>query len=355
MRGIASSHSSVRANGPDASRRAVSRAVWGAAIAMLVAAVAVASLPPRDDAGGLLPPAAEQPAARAQSCDRADAASTAAEVAGRIRVDSAAASPAELLCGLQGSVRSGDGQVVPNAPVFLVALGHGVRQRTITGADGRFEFTAAPGRHTLVVPPLARLQGVEQEVELRPEVARVVIALPRLATARIDGCIIDTEGLPVSGTRAVLRAASAPAAAAFVATDRGGCFQAEVPLGDLVLRTSEPIRAEVRGHELAAGTARSLQFVLDIGCYRLAGQVVAEGGAAVAGAHVRLDRSFTAPDGIRCVSTRTLVTDRNGCFAFERLGPGSGSLTVMASGCTTEVVDCAATSSAVVVVHRLAN
>ena len=355
MKVIASSPSSVRENGPDASRRALTRAVWGAATAILVAAVAVASLRPRDDAEGLLPPAAEQAVLRAAGCDRPDAVPAGAEVAGgRIRVDPAA-SPAELLCGLEGNVRTSDGKGVPNAPVFLVARGHAGRQRTITGPDGRFELTAAEGRHTLVVPQFARLQGVEQEVELRPEVTRVEIALPRLATAAIDGRIVDTEGLPVSGTRAVLRTTSAPAAAAFVETDRGGYFRADVPVGDLVLRTSEPIRAEVRGQQLEAGPARSLQFVLDIGCHRLAGQVVAEGGTPVAGAHARLDRSFTAPDGSRCASTRTLVTDQNGNFAFERLGPGSGSLTVMASGCATEVVDCAAASSAVVVVHRLAN
>ena len=358
MKVIASSPSSVRADGPDASRRGATRAVWGSAIAILAVAVAVASS--RDDAEGLRPPAAEQAVAGVPGFDRPGAASMGAEVASdRIRIDSAGAaasavSPTAVLCGLNGGVRTSDGQVVPNSPVFLVARGHAGRQCTITGPDGRFEFAAGAGRHTLVVPPFACLPGVEQEIELRPEVTRVEIALPRLATAQIDGRIVDTEGLPLSGTRAVLRTASAPAAAAFVETDRGGYFQADVPAGDLVLRTSEPIRAEVRGHELTAGTS-SLQFVLDIGCHRVAGQAVAEGGTPAAGAHVQLNRCFTTQDGIRCVSTRTLVTDQNGNFAFERLGPGPGSLTVMASGCATEVVDVAVDSSAVVVVHRIAN
>lgn len=276
------------------------------------------------------------------------------------RVDSAgsvahAAAPAVLTCRLDGRACTSDGRAVPNATVFLVARGNAGRQRAITGPDGRFEFRAAPGPHTLVVPPLARLLGIEQKVEVRPEVTRVEIALPRLATAQVEGRIVDTEGLPLSNTRAVLHTASAPRTADFVETDRGGWFRLlDVPVGDLVLRTSEPIRAEVRGHELTAGQA-SLQFVLDIGNHGLAGQVVDEGGAPAAGAHVRLDRCFTAGNGIRCVSTRTLVTDQNGRFGFERLGPGPGHLTVMASGFATEVVEVAATSSAVVVVRRIAN
>src|SRR5262245_63297805 len=153
MKVIASSPAPVRANGPDVPRRAPTRAVWGSAIAILVAAVAVVSSSPRDDAEGLLPPAAEQAVARAPGCDRPDAVPAGAEVAGgRIRVDPAA-SPAELLCVLEGNVRTSDGQGVPNAPVFLVARDHAGRQRTMTGPDGRFELTAGAGRHTLVVPP----------------------------------------------------------------------------------------------------------------------------------------------------------------------------------------------------------
>ncbi|HZN40056.1 MAG TPA: carboxypeptidase-like regulatory domain-containing protein [Planctomycetota bacterium] len=331
---------------------------FGAALAI---AVVVVSLSLRNDGEDLLPPAAEQAAARVPHPDSPYAEVPDPDVLALDRIDSAgsvahAAAPAVLPCRLDGRACTSDGRAVPNATVFLVARGNGGRQRAITGPDGRFEFRAAPGPHALVVPPLARLLGIEQEVELRPEVTRVEIALPRLATAQVEGRIVDTEGLPLSDTRAVLHTASAPRTADFVETDRGGWFRlADVPVGDLVLRTSEPIRAEVRGHELVAGQTKSLQFVIDIGCHSLAGQVVAEGGTPGVGAQVRLDRSFTAGNGIRCVSTRTLVTDQNGCFVFEHLGPGPGNLTVMASGCATEVVDIEPGTSPVVVVHRIAN
>ncbi|HEU4420497.1 MAG TPA: carboxypeptidase-like regulatory domain-containing protein [Planctomycetota bacterium] len=329
---------------------------FGAALAI---AVVVVSLSLHNDGEDLLPPAAEQAVARAPHPKSPYAEVPDPDVLALDRIDSAgsahATAPAVLPCRLDGRACTSDGRAVPDATVFLVARGNGGRQRAITGPDGRFEFRAAPGPHALVVPPLARLLGIEQEVELRPEVTRVEIALPRLVTAQVEGRIVDTEGLPVSDTRAVLHTASAPRTADFVETDRGGWFRlADVPVGDLVLRTSEPIRAEVRGHELTAGQT-SLQFVLDVGCHGLAGRVVDEGGAPAAGAHVRLDRSFTAGNGVRCVSTRTHVTDQNGCFAFARLGPGPGRLTVMASGFATEVVDTEPGTTPVVVVHRIAN
>jgi hypothetical protein len=330
--------------------------------ATLAATVVVALLRLRAAEEPPPPAAAQASAATRVSClpdtDSPDAGSHDAGASGRVRDDSssAAAGPTMLPCGVQGCVRTSVGRPVPNSRIFLVARDHGWRQQATTGPDGRFEFKAAVGPHTLVAPPFARLPGVEQQVELRAGVTRVEVTVPLLATAQIDGRIVDTDGVPLAGTRAVLHTASAPAVADVVETDRGGNFHlVDVPLGELVLRTSEPIHAEVRGHELTANPTSSLPFVLDIGRHSVAGRVVTEGGPPAVGAHVRLDRSFTSGTGVRCVSTRTLVTDANGYFAFERIGPGPGALTVLASGCVTEVVAVEAGSFPVVVVHRIAN
>ncbi|HEX6810478.1 MAG TPA: carboxypeptidase-like regulatory domain-containing protein [Planctomycetota bacterium] len=320
--------------------------------------IVVASSDRVDHVEGLVAPVAEQatPVAAPATGHLEAAPGAAASDQARVPPADPAAAPAVLPCGVDGFLRTGGGRAVPNSLVFLVSRDLEWRQHTTTGPDGRFEFTAAVGEHTLVVPAFARLPGVEQVVELRPSMTRVDVTLPLLATARIDGCIVDTDGVPLGGTRAELRTASAPAMTDVVETNHGGYFHlADVPVGDLVLRTSEPIQAEVRGHMLTAGATTSVQFVLDLGRHSIAGRVVTRGGQPAVGAHVRFDRSLNTGTGVCCLSTRTLVTDRNGCFEFERLGPGPGTLTVLANGCVTEIVGVEEDSSPVVVVRRITN
>ena len=54
---------------------------------------------------------------------------------------------------------------------------------------------------------------------------------------------------------------------------------------------------------------------------------------------MHLQRTFEASPGVQARSFRTTCSGASGYFWFRNLGPGSGTLTIMASGYTTKLAD----------------
>ncbi|HWN69499.1 MAG TPA: carboxypeptidase regulatory-like domain-containing protein, partial [Haliangium sp.] len=223
-----------------------------------------------------------------------------------------------------------------------------------SGADGAFAVLVPPGRVTLLAsapgrtPSSTRIHWVAPGAELRG----VEIVMDQ--GADVSGRVVDTAGKAVSGARVVGRVEApeagdeAPAGELGATSGPDGAFALRaVPPGRLVLQ------AEAEGHAPSPAVAvtvsgepggRRENVVLRLTAPApLAGRVVDEQGAGIAGATVRALRPMSQ------ITLPSATTDAQGRFEVM-LAPGPVDVTATAPGFAPGRASGIAASSQAVVV-----
>jgi hypothetical protein len=227
---------------------------------------------------------------------------------------------------VSGRVRDGSGTPVAKAKLRARGVDAGFdAARVTTTADGAFAFALAPGRHVVTVekPGFAARHLPIEVVEGQPP-SLLDCELARGAV--LSGRILATEGASLPALEVLAVPAGEARAAPVVAFVRDGAYTFDhLPPGDYRVSLRErgdPARpAGGRRVQLVPGAVQQeVLLPTDFGLGRLRGVVTRE-GTCLPFVTVTLERT-----GRRAASA---TADRSGRFAFDGVGPGTLSLTVL--------------------------
>jgi hypothetical protein len=232
-----------------------------------------------------------------------------------------------------GTVRDAAGNGLAGVSVYL--QGGGSKYRAVSDATGAYAIQEVrrPGAYILWVSPGDGYGGY-REPRLKVPMAGVSgheIVLERVGSGRVYGQMLDAQGRAVPNFTLSVESADAPGEAVAVTGDGQGYFIAEdVPEGRLRVQSSSFPRFVTSGVTLSAGGEIEVKPRLDIGNEQLAGRVIGDAGAPVAGADVTL--SWVLRDGtVTHESLRKTVSNSRGEFVFVGLGKLSRNLSIRAA------------------------
>jgi protocatechuate 3,4-dioxygenase beta subunit len=236
---------------------------------------------------------------------------------------------------VSGIVRTEDGRSVEGETVHLHSRALLMQYRETSDADGRFfipDVQVGSDYRVFVRPRGTYKDYVRSPVALTRDSALLDIVLEPLGTGRLEGRMIDADGRPVPRFRLWLWNRDAQRRSREVVGDGAGYFAVEdVPAGRMAFRTRALPDLQVGWIELAPGEHRQVVLVVDWGEHRIDGRVVDERREPVSGAQLYLSWSAQS-GGLQSWSTRQTVSDADGLFRFEQLGPGPHVLEVRATG-----------------------
>jgi protocatechuate 3,4-dioxygenase beta subunit len=227
-----------------------------------------------------------------------------------------------------------------------------------SGVDGTYELRGlAPGSYSISADDPRFVEWSREGVVLQSgEPVSVDVPLARGAT--LTGRVVDEDGVPVDGAKGRLRTGGESSLRAFMRSFRGeaafrtkrdGSFRAgRLPPGaQQALTVSHPDfeARTVGGIDLAPGGSRSVTVVLPRGRV-VRGIVKDHEGRPLAGAEVRLSRSFTFRSGRGQIGfiggpmgRPPLETGPDGRFEIRGLAPEPCRIDVSKEGFTREAID----------------
>jgi hypothetical protein len=237
------------------------------------------------------------------------------------------------LADVSGQLRSVTGEPIASETVDLRSLEGGRHRSDESDSAGAFTIAGLPvgARYDLVIRPRGPHGSYhERDIRIPPEGLRLELVLDPLPTRRLTGRMVDVEGSPIPNLTLRLRGADPRKWPIELRSDGSGRFDAEgIPTGRLSFEVSSPqhvLRADARMEEGAP-----LDLLLDAGSRRLEGRVFHARGQPVPGA--RLQMLWLHRDGtLQSSSVRRGVSDAEGFFQFDGLGPGPHRLTVSTDG-----------------------
>ncbi len=158
------------------------------------------------------------------------------------------------------------------------------------------------------------------------------ISLEAEGVGNISGQMVDQSGNPIPNYSLSLRSEGSTKSPLTVTSDHNGQFVlANVPMGQLSIATSSLPIFKVSGIQLAEGETKEVQLILDIGDYDIRGLVQDDQGNPVPAANV-LITWVHRDSGVTHESLHKTVSNVDGHFEFNQLGPGERTLTVAAPG-----------------------
>lgn len=241
-----------------------------------------------------------------------------------------------------GRVLDDDEQPLPGVEVSFLPEGERTPSACVpekgpvtTGDDGTFRFSAvcagtfrltarAPGFAPLAVPGLT-VPAADGRADLREPWDLGTLILTR--GSRLTGRVIDRDEVPVAGAELTAWTDLGRTPPPSATSDDDGRFTfTGLPVNvrvDLTVRAAGYALTEVDGVE--AGD-EALEIVLEAAA-RLAGRVLGDDGAPIAHAAVRVARRPAGTD-----PSRHAVTDAEGAFVLDDLGPGEATVGATAEG-----------------------
>lgn len=222
------------------------------------------------------------------------------------------------------------GEPIPFETAQLQSTPLNTRYAAVSDAAGAFSIPGVRvgGAYDLIVHPARVYAGYSRRgIDVPPEGLALEVVLEPLAARRLAGRMIDADGRPVPGFGLWIRSDRDIE----LRGDGAGRFAVErVPPGDLQLTTRSPPRHVIRGIRPAGEGEEEVEIVIDSGDRRLEGRVLDERGNPIAGA--QLDLAWLHHSGaVQSSSIRRSVSDVEGAFHFDALGPGPHLLTASAA------------------------
>lgn len=227
---------------------------------------------------------------------------------------------------------------VSGAEVIFRARSRRGETSAVTGGDGRYATTLAPGVYEVSAISAGRypVPGTLRLTRDAPEVTHDVFVV---GAATVRGRVVDGRGAPIAGAGVTFRSwfqgekiktrhvrDVAPEAATTTGPD--GRFELPVVPGMALIEARDgDATASVRIDAAAPGGSYEVRIVLDATA-TLSGAVVTPAGAPVAGAAVRV----AIRNDIHELSLRAAETDEDGKFRIDRVTPGRAEIGAHAAG-----------------------
>jgi protocatechuate 3,4-dioxygenase beta subunit len=249
--------------------------------------------------------------------------------------------PYELETNVVGTVTTEDGEPLSNRVVELRSNAEQRRFQAVTNRKGEYQFPSVPAPMTyrLIVSGAPVYPDYESDVRVDRDDYRFDIVLEPFEFGSLRGHIVDLNGSPIPDLELALRNTASASPSALIDSDRAGAFSvSDAPAGDVVLASQSMPAFVVQGLAIHPGRQSQAEVVLDRGQHELSGTVVDKRGLAVPAARVVLRWSHES-DGIKTSTTRRTMTDSQGYFKFDGLGPGPHSIVVDAPGFETVAFD----------------
>jgi hypothetical protein len=267
-----------------------------------------------------------------------------------VRVARAASEQLGRHAVVSGVLRGRRGEPVASETVQLRSRALAARYSGVSDAAGAFLMPGVlvGGDYDFAVRPRGPYADYSRHgIEVAPEGVELEVALEPLPTRRVAGRMLDADGGPVPGFRLWLRGDDAHKKSVAVRGDDAGRFQAEgVPLGRLSFAASSATYVMLGKAQVEEGAP--VDLVIDAGERRLEGRALSPRGEPIAGAQLEL--RWLHRDGTQqSRATRRAVSDTQGRFRFDGLGPGPHRVTASAAGedSTSPVVEVPAHDAAV--------
>jgi hypothetical protein len=250
--------------------------------------------------------------------------------------------PVETTAVVAGSVRNSAGLPVTGEVVQLYSPSFRRRYHAATDRAGKFSIgdVETAQDYQLSIHPRGGYHDYDQR-NLRVTAAglRLDLVLEGLSVGRVAGQMVDVDGNPIPRFSLQLRSGTATSQWFHVTGDSQGYFVVDdVPAGALNLRTASSPLFTVRGIDLPGGGDAQLPLVLDWGAHDIYGWVVDSSGLPVPMSKVTVSWVYQ-DNGVRSLSSRRTVTDSQGYFRVDQLGPGQHTVHVHAPGFNNAHVD----------------
>ena len=233
-----------------------------------------------------------------------------------------------------GRVADLDGKAIAYARIDLMSSSAGRSFNAESDERGNFSFREVPPSddYLLLVRTGGRYPDYrESGVKVPDKGMEMEIILEASGFGTVTGVVVDPAGEPLTGVGLSVRSNNAHKERRPIEIDQLGHFVVDdVPAGELYFEASGYPDLRAWGVKLAPTAQVDVKRVLDSGEQRIAGQVLDDLGAPVAGAQVFLTMEHQEGE-LRSRSTRKTTSDANGFFAFTGLGPGIHRVRVDAS------------------------
>jgi len=233
---------------------------------------------------------------------------------------------------LTGSVLGSKGEALQGRTVQIQALGQRNSYRGSTDENGEFLFPAVEAGldYQLRVAGGSGYPDLTRHIHVDVDKSTFDIVLEPFEYGELSGRLVNLDGAPVPDFRLALRNSASRSPNAIFSTDIDGNFVVErAPAGQLLFATRSSPSMLVRGLRLEAGDELQVPLVIDWGDHEIRGLIVDRRGNPVPASEIVLTWSHDS-GGIRSTSIRRTISDAQGNFVFQSLGPGPHRLEVKA-------------------------